>query len=60
MLTRIKKTPLSLQIESGLLQQVKLIAKQKGISLRQIIEHYLKQFVEDEKNEKNTQTKLSL
>lgn len=50
MLTKIEKIRLSLEIERGLLLQIKLLAKQRGLTIRQIVEYGLLKFIEENKN----------
>lgn len=49
MLTKIEKIRLSLEIERGLLLQIKILAKQRGLTLRQIVEYGLLQFIKESK-----------
>ncbi len=47
-LKKEQKTPFTVEIEAELLEKVKIKAKQNGLKIRQVIEHYLEVFLTSE------------
>lgn len=45
MLKPLKKTPLHVEIEAELLNEVKKEAKKRKLKMREIVEHYFREFL---------------